>query len=35
MFKRFASIVGTMAFLAAIAGTAILFRLSLVLDMIR
>lgn len=35
MFKRIASIMGTMAFLAAIAGTAVLFRLSLVLDMIR
>jgi len=35
MFKRIASIMGTMAFLAAIAGTAVLFRLWLVLDMIR
>lgn len=35
MFKRIASMMGTMAFLAAIAGTAVLFRLSLVLDMIR
>jgi hypothetical protein len=35
MFKPLASIVGSMAFLTAIAGTAVLFRLSLVLDMIR
>ena len=35
MFKRIASMMGNMAFLAAIAGTAVLFRLSLVLDSIR
>jgi hypothetical protein len=35
MFKRIVSVMGTMAFLAAIAGTAALFRLSLVLDNIR